>query len=340
MTRDPYAGVRYRRDARHGHVESYFIKANDPSGPRALWVKATIYAGERDPSRAVAEAWAIAFDREAGHVAVKSGVPFEMAHFSEREFDVTIDGSVFGASSTRGCVVTGERRVAWDLRLSTIGGPLEHFPLRGMYEGSFPSSKLVSLAPDAWAQGEVSVNGRIWDVSGWPATIGHNWGRRHAPRYAWGHCNAWEDGREDDGSGQREREDLVFEGVSAQLALGPVLSPASVLLFVRYRGREIGHRQVFGVGRCEQEATFRRFRFRSRGGGSSIEGELWAETDDFVGLYYPNPDGTMIYCLNTKLARAMLALKTPWGAERTFRSKAAALEIATTDPNHGVKMYV
>lgn len=340
MTSDPYAGVRYQPDARHGHVESYFIKANDPRGARAVWLKATLYAGERDPSRAVAEAWAIAFDRAEGHVAVKTGVPFGAAHFSKSRFDVAIDGCTFGEPATRGSLVTGERRVEWDLRLSSNGGPLRHLTVRGMYEGPFPSSKLVSLAPDATAEGEVRVNGRTWDVSGWPATIGHNWGRSHAPRYAWAHCNVWEDGREDDGKGDRPRQDLVFEGLSAQIALGPVLSPASTLLFVRNRGKELGHRQWFGVGRCEQEMTFRRWRFRSRRGGSLIEGEFWAETDDFVGLYYPNPDGRMTYCLNTKLARAELALKMPGGGERTFRSKAAALEIATTDPNHGVRMYV
>lgn len=340
MTQDRYAGVRYRRDARHGHVESYFVKANDPGGRRALWLKATIYAGDRDPSRAVAEAWAIAFDQEEGHVAVKTGVPFAAARFSESEFDVAIDGCTFAERSTRGRVVTGERSVTWDLGLSTIGGPFRHFPLRWMYEAKVPSSKLVSLAPDGWARGEARVNGRVWDITGWPATIGHNWGRRHAPRYAWGHCNLWEDGREEDGERPRVREELVFEGMSAQLALGPVLSPSSTVLFVRYRSKELEHRQLLGVGRCEQEMTFRRWRFRSSRGGSSIEGELWAETDDFVGLYYPNPDGTMTYCLNTKLARAELAVKMPSGSERTFRSKAAALEIATHDPNHGVRMYV
>jgi hypothetical protein len=340
VTRDPCAGVRYRKDAQHGHVESYFIKANDPGGRRALWLKATIYAGDRDPSRAVAEAWAIAFDREEGHVAVKTGVPFGAARFSEDEFDAAIDGCTFSERGTSGRVVTGDRSVAWELRLSSIGGQLRHFPLRWMYEASFPSSKLVSLAPDGWAQGQAHINGRTWDITGWPATIGHNWGRRHAPRYAWAHCNVWEDGGGEEGERPRKREDLVFEGVSAQIALGPVLSPASALLFVRYGAKELGHRHVFGVGRYDQEMTFRRWRFRSRRGGSSIEGELWAETDDFVGLYYPNPDGTMTYCLNTKLARAELAVKMPWGSERTFRSKAAALEIATLDPNHGVRMYV
>ena len=35
---------------------------------------------------------------------------------------------------------------------------------------------------------------------------------------------------------------------------------------------------------------------------------MWAETDDFVGLFYPNPDGTSCHCLNSKLARAELTV--------------------------------
>jgi hypothetical protein len=41
-----------------GHVESYFLRANDPARPRALWLKATILAPlQGEP---VAETWLIA----------------------------------------------------------------------------------------------------------------------------------------------------------------------------------------------------------------------------------------------------------------------------------------
>ena len=337
MTRGGYAGVRYRARAPHGHVESYFLKANDLEGRRALWLKATIYAPDRDPSRAVAEAWAIAFDRDGRHVAVKTGVPFAGARFSRDDLDAEVDGSTFTRSRWKGSVGTADRSVAWDLAVSKAAEPLVHFPLRSMYDTPFPSSKIVSLVPDALADGEVHVNGERWRVAGWPMTIGHNWGRRHAPRYAWAHCNAWE-GADLDPEGER----TVFEGFSAKIALGPVRSPASTFLFVRQGpgARWLARRAYLGLGGVEQETTLRRWRFRSTHGKTRIEGELWAETDDFVGLYYSNPDGTMTYCLNSKLAKAELLVKVAGRSERLYRSSAAALEIATTDPDHGVKMYV
>ena len=70
--------VRYDPETSKGHVESYFLKANDARGRRAVWLKATIYASELRPAHAVAEAWAIVFDREGKHVAVKESVfPFD-----------------------------------------------------------------------------------------------------------------------------------------------------------------------------------------------------------------------------------------------------------------------
>src|SRR5262245_21512279 len=70
-------GARYEGD--RGHVESWFVKANDPAGERALWLKWTIFAPKREPKRAIAEAWAVAFVRKGEHVAVKSTVPFARA---------------------------------------------------------------------------------------------------------------------------------------------------------------------------------------------------------------------------------------------------------------------
>ena len=47
-----------------GHYESWFQRANDPSGRRAFWIRYTIFAPRGRPDDAVGELWAIAFDRE------------------------------------------------------------------------------------------------------------------------------------------------------------------------------------------------------------------------------------------------------------------------------------
>ena len=333
-----YLGVRYPgRAAQHGHVESYFVKANDPKSRRALWLKSTIYASDRDPRAAVAEAWAIAFDGDAhGHVAVKSTVPFERARFGRRGLDVEVDACVLTKASARGALETAERKVEWDLRFESRGAPLIHFPRASMYEGPFPTSKLVSPMPDLRVSGDVVVNGERWTLDAWPGLLGHNWGRRHAFLYGWGHCNVWgpADGTHD------PTEDLVLEGVSARVKVGPVLAPMTTLLCVRYRGVRYDLNSIADLVRSSGSVSVRRWHFRGGNSLCKIDGELWGETDDFVGLHYENPDGTLCYCLNTKIASARIELTVRGRAPLFLYSRAAALEIGTQDPAHGVRMYV
>jgi hypothetical protein len=325
-------GVRYPRPrADEGHVESYFLKANSPDGQRAFWIKTTIYAAG---GAAIAEAWAVAFDRERGHVAVKTSVPFASARFARDAVDSEVGGVVLRADASRGVVETGGRRIGWDLELASDGLPLVHYPYPWMYEKKLPSSKLVSPYPDLRVRGEMTVEGETWTIDKWPGLLGHNWGPRHAPLYAWGHCNVWE--RED---GVPERE-LVFEGVSGKVKIGPVLSPLMTLLCLRWRGVRFDLNATGDLVKNRAEVTPRRWAFAGEGRDVRLRGELWAETDDFVGLYYENPREPPTHCLNSKLARARLSIEVKGRAPFVVRSSSAALEIGTTDPSHGVRMYV
>ena len=335
-----YDGVRYQASAKHGHVESYFLKANDPKSRRAVWLKTTIYAGDRDPQRAVAEAWAVAFDGrgEGGeHVAVKANVPFDSARFDPSQMKVNVDGCTFERGSAHGKIETGDRTIAWDFTFDAGGAPLVHFPRAWMYEAPFPSSKIVSPLPDIRVSGEMTVNGAKWTLDRWPGLLGHNWGRSHAELYAWGHCNVWDDG----GAGADE---LVFEGTSARVRVGrgklSVLAPMMSILCVRHRGVRYDLNGAMDLVKNRGEITARRWRFRGKNALVAVEGEMWGETDDFVGLFYANPDGAMTHCLNSKIAHARIDVTPRGRAPIRLRTRSAALEIGTRDPSHGVRMYV
>jgi hypothetical protein len=351
MTARSLIGVRYPPRHGEGHVESYFLKANDPRSRRAVWLKTTIYAsargrGEGGASHALAEAWAIAFDAERGHVAVKTSVPYGRARFDPRALDVEVDGVQMKTHGTVGRIETGDRTVAWDLALESDGMPLVHFPHAWMYEAKFPSTKIVSPFPDLRATGSVTVNGERWEVEKWPGLLGHNWAPRHTPVYAWGHCNLWEE-ESGDGSSAAEKSagnprlsELVFEGSSAKVKVGPVLSPLTTLLCLRWRGVRYDLNGALDLVTNHGEITPRRWRFEGAGRHVAIRGEMWAASDDFVGLYYENPQGSPTYCLNSKLAHARIEVEARGRLPFVARSQAAALEIGTLDPTHGVRMYV
>jgi Tocopherol cyclase len=323
------AGLRYESArARQGHVESWFLKANDPSSRRALWLKWSIWAGERAPAAALAEVWAVAFSAKSGHVAVKMAVPFRasLARFERDGLGVAVDGCTLSPELARGRVETGDRAIAYDLRVERLAEPLLHFPLAWMYSGPWPAQKVTSPVPTARVSGRVEVDSEIWEIEGWPGMIGHNWGRHHSALYAWGQCNSWDGG-----------DDLVLEGVSIG-AGGPVLG--GTILCIRHEGARYDLNLLRSLARNGGAITPRRWRFRGRSARVEVEGEMWADTDDFVGLFYPNPDGTNRHCLNSKLARAEVTLKIAGHPPRRFRSSRAALEIGTSDPSHGVRMYL
>ena len=120
-------GLRYQGAlARRGHVEGWFLKANDPLSRRAIWLKWTVWASEKDPRAAVAEVWAVAFGSRAGHVAAKSGAPFVGSSFDSDGVGVTVDGCTLTSKRRAGAsrLATGPSRMScrsrhWASRSST-----------------------------------------------------------------------------------------------------------------------------------------------------------------------------------------------------------------------------
>ncbi len=324
-------GVRYDAvSARRGHVEAWSLKASDPEGRRAISLRWTIWAGERDPRRAIAEAWAVAFGTRHGHVATKTSVPFEAAAFRRASLGVTVDGAALSEASARGRVESGGRAIGYDLDITALE-PV-HWPAPSIPLPPYPLQRIASPVPNARIRGVVEVEGEIWSLDGWPGMVGHQWGRAHAEAQAWGHCNAWDDG-----------DDVVIEGFTARARAGPLPLRSRTAIAVRHDGVTSvlsGALSLVRPTQTEGSISPRRWCFRARAPRLEVDGEMWADTDDLVGLFYQNPDGTTVHCLHTKLAHAEVTLRFEGRAPKALRSRQAALEIATNELHHGVRMHV
>ena len=340
---------------KRGHLESTFVKLNDPTSTKALWLKLTVFSptsgacGEdpRKGAHIVGEAWAIAFDRGDGtsartrdHLAVKRSVPIATTTLARtRPYRIEIAGVHYDGKRVHGEIArsVGER-IAFDLTLTPREvAPYVPFPHPGLYFSAFPKTKLVSPILDASADGVVDVTRRgvteRWIVEGWSAMQGHNWGTAHADTYAWAHCNQWH---------EPEGEGLVLEGFSAKVKLaGGLRTPMVTIVSIRDRGVRYEATTLAQIPHARGSIEgLRRWNFRAVHADARIEGSLSMRDDDIVGLYYPNPNGEMTFCLNSKIARATLRFEAHRRAPRVLTSDAAALEIATHDPMHGAKMYV
>lgn len=326
--------VRFDPRAGRDHVESYFIKANDPSGEKALWLKATIFVSASEPDRVVTEAWAIAFQRDGEgrrHVAVRSSFGLAASHFGDGSLDVRVGPESAGLTMrpglTAGALARQGHSVAW--RLAYTGDERTMSPLPASLRQSprFPKTKLLTPVPSALFSGEIHVDGDTWIVDSWPGMQGHNWGTRHADLYAWCHANQW-----------REDPEFTLEGLIARVRVGPVRTPLVTLLSVRHRGVEYEFDHPVDILRTRGSLTLRSFTFSARSRHAKIEGSVEADGRDMVGLYYPNPSGPMTYCLNSKLAHASVRFEASGRPPLALTTSCAALEIGTHDDAHGVEM--
>jgi len=159
-------GLRYRGQA--SHVESWFAKASEPSGRRALWVRHTVLA---QPGLVpVAEVWAIAFDRERGHLAIKSTVPFAAARFAKGALDVAVDDCRLTLDRAVGVLASGRGSIRWDLAIGPpLAAPVQHLARRALYrDGIPPRTKLVTPLSDGRAEGSVRVERGGEGAEVWP----------------------------------------------------------------------------------------------------------------------------------------------------------------------------
>src|ERR1041384_5948442 len=103
MSRDGWNGARYASGMTTGHYESWFQRANDPTGRHAFWIRYTIFSPAERPTDAGGELWAIVFARQTAKiVAVKDVFPIDECRFDREAFDVTIGPAKLDGAGLRG----------------------------------------------------------------------------------------------------------------------------------------------------------------------------------------------------------------------------------------------
>lgn len=323
--------VRWDRGDRRGHVESHFLRAVSPDGARALWIKHTLLSPAGRAGQGVAEAWAIAFERGRPPVGAKSTYPIDRARFGDDPFRIETGDAALEPGRARGTAESGGHRIGWDLSFDTTGPAFHPFPLERMYKAPFPKSKTLTPYPDVRFDGAFDVDGERWHVVGWPGMQGHNWGRSHAHAYAWAQCNSWTDG-----AGGR----AWFEGLSARVAVGPVITPWLSVAALHVEGETHRFDGPSAMTSRRVEVEWYRWEATLSKRGATLRVAVEAARDDLAGLHYENPDGSMTHCLNSKLAHGTIVLSRGSRPDLVLASDRFALELGTKDRDHGVPMIV
>lgn len=320
-------GSRFDPGSDGGHYESWFVRANDAAGERALWIRYTIFAPRDRPQEAVGELWAIAFTRGA-ITPVKLELPIARCRFARDRLDVAIGDARLDAGELRGEASARGHRIAWDLRYGGGGAPILLLPER-LYATRLPRAKALVNRPLATFDGALEVDGETWPIAGWVGSQNHNWGSRHTDRYAWGQV-----------AGFDGEPDAFLECSTARLKLGPVWTPPISPVVLKLRGETFAYNRLTRAARALGAYAPYQWHLESRGPQGTLDIRIEAEPADFVALRYPNPPGGAKICLNSKLARCELTVQRPNRAPVILHSRRAAFEILDDTAPAGVTAAV
>jgi hypothetical protein len=329
--------VRYQPARGQGHVESLFLKGNSADGRRALWVKYTILAPAAAPQRARAELWAVAF--RAGPdarppVAAKQSFPLREASWSDTPFQLQLPGAELEHGAARGELASGGVKLRWDLRFACPVHEFRPFPSARMYSGQFPRTKTLTPAPDTQLAGLFEVNGERWNVDGWAAAQGHNWGRGHAHAYAWTHCNAFAPRPESEPCAR-----AWLEAISGRVRLGPLVTPWLSCAAICVDGALYRFDAARALLSRKLRVDARSYELELSQAGARLTARIVADPAQIAGLRYEDPDARQLACLNSKLAVADVRLSVG-GRTWALQSQRAALEIGTRKADHGIAILV
>lgn len=293
-----------------GIYESHYLKANSPDGRRAVWIKHNLLRPRTGEGKA--EVWAVAFERERVPRVFKREVAWDGLTLAPDRIAWGAGGVSLAPDRAQGAIADA----SWTLRLSGGLPPLHHLPHRWMYTGGFPKKKLLTPAPNLRFDGELRWGGDRWPVEDWVGLRGHNWGTEHAWTYAYGNCNAWDDGVE-----------RTFDGFSARIQLLGRLTPwlsAVVGWAPQVERHRIRH------WRAKAEVTVDRWSLQS----GPVRLEMTADPATYAGLRYTHPDGRESYCYNTKFAAVSYEIE-----QRRHTSRQGELEVLFPEPAAGIALH-
>jgi hypothetical protein len=335
-SRDSWNGARYAPGMTTGHYESWFQRANDPSGRYAFWIRYTIFAPRDRPADAVGELWAIVFDRHAPAstdaadakppriTAVKQVHPITTCTFARDRLDVAIGPARLDDGALRGEATLHGHTIAWDLRY-TGGQPPLLFLSERLYTAPVPKAKTLVGRPLARFTGTLTVDGAPLTVDSWVGSQNHNWGSKHTDRYAWGQV-----------AGFDEAPEAFLECSTARIKLGPIWTPRLSPVMLRLGDETLAWNGLFRAARAHGHYAPYEWRIETSGSAGGIAIAISASAADFVALRYDNPPGGVKICLNSKIARCTLTLRRA-GTTTVLHSSRAAFEILDDTAPPGVQ---
>ncbi len=298
---------------RRGRYEVWYLTFNVPGSRRAYWLRYTLDAPDAGPVHS--ELWGHAFDGGAPERAfgLRRRVGPDGLALGGSQL-VRIGEAELGEGRARGALEGHGHSLSWDLSFEPSAAAVFIAPrwLRPVLERR--ATNWCVPNGDVRFRGEVVADGERIAFSGAPGQQAHLYGRRHAERWAWLHCNAFDGDRR-----------AVVEGVAATVRLGGAAKTVTAI-YVRHGGRDYVAQALPRALWATSEAAFPSFRFRAAANGVTIEGHARAAPDRMLQVAYEDPDGTPSYCANSEVGDLTIELRRGNGVELLTATGTAHVE--------------
>jgi hypothetical protein len=308
-----------------GHYESFYLKANRPGGGQGVWIRYTVHKRPGEPL--TGSLWFTFFDHAAPATrAAKLTADADRVSAPEGGF-IRIGDAVVEPGRASGEIKVPDLDATWDLRFGDGADAMHHLPYERLYRARLPRTKFLSPYPASNFDGELTLNGEVITLAGWPGMIGHNWGAEHAERWVWIQGSGF------DGRSPEDYFDMAVGRIKVAGRTTPWVGNAMLMLDGKpHRLGGFGH-----VPSTEVEESPTGARFELKGKDVKVSGNVRAAAKDFVAWIYADPVGPEHNTLNCSVSDLELDMELDGGpAQRLAVKGAAAYEFGTRDKDHGI----
>jgi hypothetical protein len=320
--------------------EVYFLKFHLLDEGLAFWIRYTLHAPIKGAPYACL--WAFVLDqRESKNSRGATEVhPIDSVRMDSDRFKLQMGKSVLSQDELKGKINKEGFALEWNLQFSSLLSPsplaregVRILPYNWMYRFPFPKTKYLIPNPSVLFSGRLVYQGREYQVKEAPGDQAHIWGREHAARWGWGHCNTFQ-----------EDPQAIFEGLSAQVRVGPLQLPFLPLIYIRLFGREYKFSGVSHWLKNKSSCDLKGWQFEVTQNEERFVGKIWSDSSQMIGVRYTDPNESYRFCNHNEWARMQLDYyrlhKGNWFLEASLHSEAASYEWVDSVESSSIEMKV
>jgi hypothetical protein len=271
-----------------GRYEVWFLTMSD--GNRGFWIRYTLHAP--DGGSPGARLWFAAFDRDQpdNTFGINRGMQ-ALTLQGGHTFEVKVGDAFLRSGHASGSLSGAGHDVSWEIHFPT-GDPTFRLLPPALYRGKMAPTKPFAPNIDTRFSGRITIDAEDVMLDGMPGQQGHLYGIKHAERWAWAHCSSF------------DGEDAVLHALTAQGRRGPINTPFSTFVGLRWRGewlrfRKVSRHRDYWLGGWRLDLANRRYRLTGRVAGDPAL---------LVRARYDDPDGTPRFCHNGEVCSSRFVL--------------------------------